>query len=132
MAKYVYPAVFTAESGGGYSVVFPDIDGCFTQGGDAADALEAANDALCLMLYHMEKDGRNIPAPSDIRALKAKKGGFVSLVSCDTVEYKKFYDNKAVKKTLSIPSWLNEMAEAEHINFSSLLKEALMSKLNVS
>ncbi|MCM1578384.1 MAG: type II toxin-antitoxin system HicB family antitoxin [Ruminococcus sp.] len=130
MSKYVYPAVFTEEEDGGYSVEFPDIKGCFSQGEDTADALDAANDALCLMLYHMEKDGKNIPAPSDIREISAGNG-FVSLVSCDTADYKKYYDNKAVKKTLSIPSWLNEMAEAEHINFSSLLKEALMAKLNV-
>ena len=63
MAKYVYPAVFTAEIEGGYSIVFPDIDGCFTQGDDTADALEAANDALCLMLYHMERTAKKFPLP---------------------------------------------------------------------
>lgn len=132
MAKYVYPAVFTAENDGGYSIEFPDLDGCFTQGNDTADALDAANDALCLMLYHMERDKKDIPAPSDIRNITAKEGSFVSLVSCDTLEYKKFYDNKAIKKTLSIPSWLNEMAEAEHINFSAVLQEALKQRLEIN
>ena len=56
---------------------------------------------------------------------------FVSLVSCDTIAYRKFFDNKAVKKTLSIPSWLNDMAERADINFSGTLQEALKAKLNI-
>lgn len=119
MAKYVYPAVFTAENDGGYSIEFPDLDGCFTQGNDTADALDAANDALCLMLYHMEKDKKDIPAPSDIRNISAKEGSFVSLVSCDTIEYKKFYDNKAIKRRCQ---FLPGLTKWQKLNISIFLR----------
>lgn len=132
MSKYIYPAIFTEESGGGYSIAFPDIPGCYTQGEDMNDGMEMADDILCLRLYDMKKNGETIPAPSDIRTLKTEENQFATLVSCDTLEYKKFYEKKAVKKTLSIPSWLNEMAEAQHINFSAVLQSALKDKLNVN
>ncbi|MGN0638778.1 MAG: type II toxin-antitoxin system HicB family antitoxin [Huintestinicola sp.] len=132
MSKYIYPAIFTEESDGGYSIVFPDIPGCYTQGEDMNDGMEMANDILCLRLYDMEKNGEAVPDPSDIRTLQTGKNQFATLVSCDTLEYKKFYEKKAVKKTLSIPSWLNEMAEAQHINFSAVLQSALKDKLNVN
>ena len=65
MAKYVYPAILTPEENGQYSVIFPDIKNCYTGGDDMADALEMAEDVLCLTLYGMEKDGKKIPPPSD-------------------------------------------------------------------
>jgi predicted RNase H-like HicB family nuclease len=129
MAKYVYPALFTEEEDGGYSVAFPDIKNCFTCGDDMADALDMAEDALCLMLYDMEKDGREIPAPSDIREMPKMSGAVASLVSCDTEHYKRYYSNKLVKKTLNIPMWLNEEAEAAGVNFSQTLQRALKETL---
>ena len=130
MAKYVYPAIFAPESEG-YSVTFPDLSGCFTQGEDMADALEAAADALCLVLYDMEESGKEIPAASDIKAIQTEGGAFVSLVSCDTLEYRRYYDNKAVKKTLTIPAWLNTMAERAGLNFSQVLQNGLKNELHV-
>ena len=133
MAKYIYPAIFTPEEDGGYSVRFPDVDGCFTGGDSLAGAMEMANDALCLMLYDKEQSGAEIPAASSVPAVQTQAEGdeFVSLVACDTIAYRKFYDNKAVKKTLSIPSWLNDMAERAGINFSGTLQEALKQQLNI-
>ena len=131
MAIYVYPAVFTRESGGGYSVLFPDIESCYTCGDDMADALDMAEDVLCLMLYDMEKDGKEIPPPSDSKAIQADESSVVSLVRCDTDFYRRFYENKSVKKTLTIPMWLNERAERENINFSGLLQEALKIRLHI-
>lgn len=131
MAKYVYPAVFTEEEEGGFSISFPDIPSCYTQGDDMIDGMDAANDVLCLRLYDMEKDGEEIPKASDARSIPVNKNQFVTLISCDTIEYRKFYEKKAIKKTLTIPSWLNEMAESQHINFSAVLQEALKDRLNV-
>ncbi|MDR0221424.1 MAG: type II toxin-antitoxin system HicB family antitoxin [Lachnospiraceae bacterium] len=131
MAKYVYPAVFTREDCGGYSIHFPDIAGCFTQGEDMEDGLDMANDALCLMLYHMEEKSANIPLPSDPLGIEVGDNAFVSLVACDTLDYKRFYDNKAVKKTLTIPAWLNTMAIQHEINFSQVLQAALKEQLQV-
>ena len=133
MAKYLYPAIFTTAEEGGYLVRFPDLEGCYTDGDDLMDAMEMAKDALCLCLYGMEQDGKSIPDASDVNTirLECSVNSFISLVSCDTIEYRKFFDNKAVKKTLSIPSWLNDMAERAEINFSGTLQEALKRQLNI-
>nr|DAU87194.1 MAG TPA: hypothetical protein [Caudoviricetes sp.] len=130
--KYIYPAVFTKD-GDFYIVKFPDIEGCYTQGETLSEAVEMAEDVLCLMLYDYEEEGKKIPEPSDIKKIKVSSNDdFVSLVSCDTLEYRKFYDNKAVKKTLTIPSWLNTMSEKEGINFSSVLQNALKKELHIT
>jgi hypothetical protein len=91
-----------------------------------------ANDALCLMLYHMEEKQQAIPAPSDPLKLSVERDSFISLINCDTMEYRRFYDNKAVKKTLTVPAWLNTMAEQRGINFSQVLQNALKEQLHLS
>lgn len=130
MAKYLYPAVFTPAEEGGYLVDFPDLEGCFTDGDDLMDAMEMAKDVLCLHLYSMEQENKVIPDASNVQDVQPA-AGFVSLVGCDTIEYRKFFDSKAVKKTLSIPSWLNDMAERAGVNFSGTLQEALKRQLNI-
>ncbi len=133
MAKYVYPAIFTPEEDGGFSVRFPDIQNCFTGSETLAGAMEMANDVLCLMLYDLEQADAEIPSASTVADMQnqAEPGEFVTLIACDTVEYRKFYDNRAVKKTLSIPSWLNDMAERAGINFSGTLQDALKARLGI-
>lgn len=129
MFNYVYPAIFTPEEDGGYSVLFPDLEGCFTCGDNLADALFMAEDALALVLYGYEHDSRIIPTPSKASDITLSDGEFVNYVSCNTLEYRKRFNNKAVKKTLSIPEWLNETAMSMNINFSQVLQEALMQKI---
>ena len=126
MAKYVYPAVFTQEAEGGYSINFPDLPAPTLEEGR-----EMAADVLCLTLYGMEEDGITPPAPSDVRSIPAAKNELTTLVRCDTIEYRRFYDNKAVKKTLTIPSWLNTMAERQGVNFSLTLQNALKTELHI-
>jgi predicted RNase H-like HicB family nuclease len=127
--KYVYPAIFTPEENGGYSVVFPDLDGCYTCGDDLQDALEMAEDALALVLYGYETDGRAVPAPSSPSSFALKTDEFTNFISCDTMEYRRRYSNRSVKKTLTIPEWLNESATAMGLNFSQVLQEALVGKI---
>jgi antitoxin HicB len=131
MAKYAYPAVFTPEKDGGYSVYFPDIEGCYTQGDNMADAIFMAEDALELMLYEYEEGNKEMPKPSDLQKIKSNEGEIVSYVSADTLKYRKMFNNKAVKKTLSIPEWMNEAAMRENINFSQVLQDALVQRLNL-
>ncbi|MST81113.1 type II toxin-antitoxin system HicB family antitoxin [Bilifractor porci] len=131
MAKYAYPAVFTPEKDGGYSVYFPDIAGCYTQGDNMADAIFMAEDALELMLYEYEEGNKEMPKPSDLQKIKSNEGEIVSYVSADTLKYRKMFNNKAVKKTLSIPEWMNEAAMRENINFSQVLQDALVQRLNL-
>lgn len=129
--KYAYPAIIQAEADGLYSVEFPDIDGCVTSGSSLPDAIQMAEDALCLMLYDMEESSEEIPVPSDLKAVQAGTDALVSLVCCDTIEYRKLYNNKAVKKTLTIPAWLNTLAERADLNFSSVLQDALKLRLDI-
>lgn len=131
MAKYAYPAIFAKEETG-YSVSFPDIDGCFTCGDTLPEAVEMAEDALCLMLYDHEEDGEPIPDASDIKTIQAQTSEIVSLVCCDTLEYRKLYDSHAVKKTLTIPNWLNTLADRAGVNFSTVLQDALKAKLDIN
>ena len=91
-----------------------------------------AQDALCLALYDREEDGEPVPPPSDARTMQAHTDNLVSLVFCDTVEYRKRYDNRTVTKTLSLPNWLNTLSERAGLNFSAVLQEALKAKLDIS
>ncbi len=131
MAKYAYPAIFTPEEDGTYSIDFPDLEGCYTCGDSIEDGLEMAEDALALVLYGYEKGSREILAPSAPSSLKLSENEFVNYVACDTMTYRKMYNNKAVKKTLTIPEWLNEAASAMGLNFSQVLQEALLQKMQI-
>jgi len=131
--KYVYPAVFTEEDIGGYSVNFPDFDGiknyaCFTDGKNLTRALDQANDVLCLTLYEMERAKVTPPTPSALENVKHGKGEFVQYISCDTDWYKRYFERKAVKKNLTIPARLAALAERDNVNFSAVLTAALAKK----
>ncbi len=131
--KYAYPAIFTFDKKDNvYYVNFPDLKNCFTDGKTLAEALENGEDVLTLMLCQMEDDGVKIQAPSDVKAIMPKENETVSLVFADTTEYRRINDSKAVKKTLSIPNWLNIMAERKGINFSAVLQKALKEELDVN
>lgn len=131
MAKYVYPAIFSPEEEGGYSVFFPDLEGCYTCGDDLQDALFMAEDVLAFVLYDYEAEGKVIPAPTEQENVKLSGKEFMNYVACDTAEYARMHNNRAVKKTLTIPEWLNEAAMRQNINFSQALQEALMQKVNM-
>lgn len=130
MAKYVYPAVFTPETNG-YSINFPDFESCYTSAETLEDGMVMANDVLCVTLYNMEENGKVIPAASGAKDISAEGDAFVTLIACDTVEYRKLFDNRAVKKTLTIPAWLNTLAEREGVNFSMVLQNALKIHLHI-
>lgn len=131
MAKYVFPAVFTPEKAGGYSINFPDLPSCYTQGDDLKDGYKMAEDVVCAVLVDMENERQTIPAPSDPATLSLADGEFTALIGADTVAYRQATDSRAVKKTLSIPNWLNVLAEKESVNFSQTLQEALKKQLGV-
>lgn len=128
MNKIFYPAIFHPEETG-YSVSVPDIDGCFSEGDTLEEAIEMVADAIGLCLEDCDE---NFPQPSNPVDIQHDPGDFVSLVSFDALAYRKKHDTRAVKKTLTIPSWLNAAAEEQHINFSGVLQEALKERLNIS
>ncbi len=128
--KCCYPAVFTEEESG-WSVEFPDLPNCFTCGETLAEALEMAEDALAMILTDMEDHRQELPAPSDPLTVAHPEGSLVSLVLADTAAYRRRVSNQSVKKTLTIPQWLNTAAEAANLNFSQTLQEALTAKLGL-
>ncbi|MBR6380940.1 MAG: type II toxin-antitoxin system HicB family antitoxin [Lachnospiraceae bacterium] len=128
MSKYAYPAIFHQEENGFY-IDFPDIETCFTQGRDIPEGMEMARDALALILCEFEDHKRRLPVPSDLKEIKTGKDAFATLICCDTDHYRMTLNSRAVKKTLTIPAWMNDAAIAAGINFSQVLQEALLLKL---
>ena len=129
--KYVYTAVFTPEENGLFSVNFPDIQGCYTSGDDMSDAVYMAQDVLCLTLYDLEQDKKPIPKASKPQDIRITAEQFTSVIAVETETYRRFYENKSVKKTLTIPMWLNERAEQANVNFSGVLQSALKEMLHI-
>lgn len=127
MDNIFYPAAFLKEQDG-YSVRIPDIDGCFSEG-DTMD--EACRNALEAIGLNLEGTG-DYPAPSEPNQIQLEKGEFIVMLEFNMVDYLRRNDTHAVKKTLTIPSWLNTMAEESHINFSSVLQSALKRQLDIT
>ena len=121
--KFVYPAVFMKEEGG-YFVKFPDIQPCYTEGATLEEAAIMAKDVLESRIEVALERGESLPDPSDIDTLN---GDRVMLIVGDVENIKS--QTRFVKKTLSIPRWLNNAAEQQHINFSGVLQEALKERL---
>ncbi len=127
--RYVYPAVFEPAEEGGFIVSVPDIEGCFSEGESLAEAMFMAQDALAMILVYHEDHDNPIPDSTPIEKVEVPENGVVSLVLADTDQWRRTYENKAVKKTLSIPAWLNAKAMKAGVNFSQVLQEALISRL---
>lgn len=129
MNNYFYPAIFTYDDENNYYTVdFIDLKGCSTFGKDIEEAYLMAKDALGLYLSDLEE----FPKPTiPYSNIKLEKNQFISIIEIDLLEYRKKYNNLAIKKTLSIPTWLNTIAEKNDINFSQLLQKALKKELNI-
>lgn len=127
--REAYKIVLTPEENGSYTVFVPDFDR-WTQGENLADAMYMARDLIGIMGITLQDMGKDIPAPGTAECI-AEANEIVTYVDVDFAEYRRKNDNKKVKKTLTIPSWLNEQAEMAHINFSRTLEEALRSKLEM-
>lgn len=124
--KLVYPAVFRpCEEKDGYVVTVPDLPGCVTEGSSLADAILMAEDAASGWVLDELEDGNIAPAASAPEAVKVNPGEFVNLLVLDMDAYAEKYGNKAVRKNLTIPAWLNTFAEKRHVNFSQVLTDAL-------
>lgn len=135
-----YPACFFKEKNG-YSVIFPDLNWLSTCGETLDEAFAMAVDCLAGYLYTCQRDGEPVPAPSHIGKINpddvAKEmeedygEAFVNMVTVDVAEYAKAHFEKSVKKTLTIPAWLNTAALEQNINFSQVLQDALKKQLHM-
>lgn len=124
--KLVYPACFYQdEETGNYTVEVPDLPGCVTGAPTLADAILMAEDAASGWVLGELEDGKMAPPASSIADVHPDDGGFVSLLTLDMDSYAEKYGNKAVRKNLTIPAWLNTFAEKRGVNFSMVLTDAL-------
>ncbi|MBQ7564610.1 MAG: type II toxin-antitoxin system HicB family antitoxin [Lachnospiraceae bacterium] len=130
--KLIYAAVFEECEEGGYSVSFPDLPGCFTEGDDLTEALEMAQEAACGWLVGEIDRGADLPEVTPYENLPVVKDGFVNMLLLDLDAYRQKQGSRSVKKTLTIPEWLNTRATEEGINFSQVLQEALKERLNIA
>ena len=126
----VYPAIFTKKNDDGeyYMVDFIDLKNCSTYGKTLQEAFYMAQDAMGLFL----DTETSYPNPTtDFSQIKLEPNQFISFVNIDMDEYRKKFNNKSIKKTLTIPVWLNQLSEKNNINFSQVLQEALKEKLGI-
>lgn len=129
---YRFWALFDT-SNDGIAVSFPDLPGCFTSGDTADEAYVAAREALEGFLYLMEQDKEHIPTPSPLDLIL--KQADVNEAACEIQVYmptvRDAMEARAVKKTLTVPKWLNDEAERQHLNFSQILQEGLKRSLGI-
>lgn len=128
--KYIYPAIFSPLESGAYYVLIPDLPNCQTEGKNLQDAYDMAQDVVAFWICDSEDHGEPVPPATDIHKINHVEPDFVSLISVDTTSYRAAIDNRAIKKTLTIPSWLNKKAEEQGLNFSQILQAALKQQLN--
>lgn len=135
--KRVYPVILT-QAEDCILIEVPDLE-ILTQGKDLADAIEMARDAIGLTIITMQDKEQDVPMPSIEANINMKAATFaedgvnmMALVDIDVEAYRRKYDNKTVRRNVTLPNWLNKEAEKAHLNVSRVLQEALMLKLGVS
>lgn len=128
--KLIYPAVFYpfTDGGGGYVVEFPDLPGCVTEGRNLEEAFENATDAASGWVLDELEEGNPVPEASKYENVEKRENGQVNVILLDMDAYAEQYGDKAVRKNVTIPAWLNAFAEKQRINFSQVLQEALLAK----
>lgn len=128
--KYLYPAIFHFADDG-ISVEFPDLPGCLTYGDDEEEAFKNAKEALELHMFGLEEDLEDIPEASHIKNIKLEENETLVFIDVWMIPVRDQLRNKAVKKTLTIPKWLNDVATENKVNFSLVLQGALKEYLGI-
>ena len=125
---HVYPAIFSPNADGSITIDFPDLE-CTTEGKDLANALYMARDALALWLDTQAMLGEPIPDPSPINTILVDGERYVVLVDADPELYARQRKNAAVRRSISLPKWLDEEAAARHLSLSAVLQDALTAMI---
>lgn len=128
---YIYPAIFEYDNNG-ISISFPDLPGCISCASNDEDALFMAKDALGLFIASSEEDGDELPSPTPLNNIKLKDNQKPLLVEVNMPLFREAVFNISVKKTLTIPKWINDLAEKNNINFSQVLQSALKKCLGIN
>lgn len=128
--RYFYPAVFTYEDGEEIAVVFPDLD-VATSGENDDDALLSARELLGCVMFGLEEDGEEIPAPTPLSEVKLDSNERAVLVDVYMPSVRMAQNNKSVNRTVTLPAWLNAAALERNINFSQVLQDALKTQIGI-
>lgn len=126
MEEYVYPAIFHPNGDGTITVTYPDLPGCITEGKGLGNALFMAQAALTQWIEYLTDKEEPIPPASDLTAIQTDKGEFANLVRTE------LKDNRAVRRTVSIPKWLDDKVVESGLSPSRVLQDALKEKLHIS
>ncbi len=124
MAEYVYPAIFHTNEDGSFTVTYPDLPGCITEGKSLANAMYMAQSALTQWLEYIIDKKQVIPSASNLKSIEVTSEEFVNFICVD------MKDNRAVKRTVSIPKWLDDKAIEAGLSLSRVLQDALKDRLN--
>ncbi len=128
---YIYPAIFEYANDG-ISISFPDLPGCISCAKTDEEALYMAKDALGLYIACSEEDKEEIKKPSKLNEIKLKENERAVLIEINMPLFREAVQNTSVKKTLTIPKWINDLAERNNINFSQLLQMAIKDNLGIN
>jgi predicted RNase H-like HicB family nuclease len=121
--EYVYPAIFHKNEDGGYTIMYPDLPGCISEGKTLGNAMYMAQSALTQWLNYLIDKKQEIPQTSSSQDITVKKGEFVNLI-CAEIK-----DGRAIKRTISIPKWMDDKAVQSGLSLSRVLQEALNERL---
>ncbi|MCQ2009083.1 MAG: type II toxin-antitoxin system HicB family antitoxin [Sporolactobacillus sp.] len=128
--QYIYPAVFT-NNGEQLTITFPDLPGCSAEAKSVEEGFANGKEALALFIYALEEKGEQPPVPSEVAAIHSGQGQLVTLIETWMPPFRKKMENQAVKKTLTIPKWLDDAAKEADLNYSRILQDALKEELNL-
>lgn len=125
--KLVYPAIFTPfEDRDGYTVEIPDLPGCVTEGDNLLEAIDMGVDAASGWILGEIEDGNEFPAPSAVEALNVPQGSFTNLLVLDMAAYAEQYGNKAVRRNITIPAWLDTYVQKNNLSLSKVVQDSLI------
>lgn len=125
MAEYVYPAIFHPNEDGTFTVTFPDLPGCISEGKTLGNAMYMAQAAISQWVEYLTDKKQGIPSASDLKNIKTETDEFVNLIRAEV------RDNHAVKRTVSIPKWMDDRVVEAGLSLSRVLQDALKDRLNV-
>jgi predicted RNase H-like HicB family nuclease len=121
--EYVYPALFHKNKDGSYTIIYPDLPGCVSEGKSLESALYMAQSALTQWIEYLSEKKQELPQASEISAVKAHRNEFINLVRAD------IKDGRAIKRTVSIPKWMDDKAIKTGLSLSRVLQDALSERL---
>ena len=121
--EYVYPAIFHKNEDESYTIIYPDLPGCISEGKNLGNAMYMAQSALAQWISYLADKKQEIPQASSVEDVKTSNGEFVNLI-CAEVQ-----DGRAVKRTVSIPKWMDDKVVQSGLSLSRVLQDALSERL---